>query len=222
MHVWNTFTSLKFSFMLYTHELRVWAVVPLASAKKITFGFTVSCKWTRQLHHLDFLNPSFRLIWGIFRHSLTYVASLWGRNTTDTRTLHRINTICWAVARDGEYITRSVNSLTVTWRFRVVCLLLSLNIDPLSNFVASQWELHTFCPFWSDFPGENERNQEVVYPPPERTKTGNQFVCLSFGVDPLNWQSFIETSEMACSKTAWCSRGHTLKFLPPDISFLVF
>ena len=32
----------------------------------------------------------------------------------------------------------------------------------------------------------------------------------SFGVDPLNWQSFIEIGEMACSTTARCSRGHTL------------
>ena len=36
--------------------------------------------------------------WGLFRRSLTYVASLWGRNTIDTHTLHRINTIRWAVA----------------------------------------------------------------------------------------------------------------------------
>ena len=39
----------------------------------------------------------------------------------------------------------------------------------------------------------------------------NHFVFLSFGVGPLNWQSFIEIGEMACSKTARCSRGHTIK-----------
>ena len=39
----------------------------------------------------------------------------------------------------------------------------------------------------------------------------NQVACLSFRVDPLNWQTFIENGEMACSATAWCSRGHTLK-----------
>ena len=31
-----------------------------------------------------------------------------------------------------------------------------------------------------------------------------------FGVDPLNWQSFIEIGEMACSTTAWCSRKYTI------------
>ena len=34
---------------------------------------------------------------------------------------------------------------------------------------------------------------------------------LSFGVGPLNWQSYIEIGEMACSKTTRCSRGHTIK-----------
>ena len=34
---------------------------------------------------------------------------------------------------------------------------------------------------------------------------------LSFRVDPLNWQSFNEIGEMACSTTAWYSRGHALK-----------
>ena len=39
----------------------------------------------------------------------------------------------------------------------------------------------------------------------------NHFVFLSFGVGPLNWQSYIEIGEMACSKTTRCSRGHTIK-----------
>ena len=50
----------------------------------------------------------------------------------------------------------------------------------------------------------------MVYLPPEKTKQ-NQFIFLSFGVDPLNWQSFIEIGEMACSTTARCSRGQALK-----------
>ena len=41
----------------------------------------------------------------------------------------------------------------------------------------------------------------------------NQFVILSFGVDPLNWPSFIEIGEIACSTPAWCTHGLTLKFL---------
>ena len=44
-----------------------------------------------------------------------------------------------------------------------------------------------------------------------KNQNRNHFVFLSFGVGPLNWQSFIEIGEMACSKTARCSRGHTIK-----------
>ena len=39
----------------------------------------------------------------------------------------------------------------------------------------------------------------------------NQFVILSFGVDPLNWLSFIEIGEIACSTPAWSTHGLTLK-----------
>ena len=46
--------------------------------------------------------------------------------------------------------------------------------------------------------------------PPGKTQNRNQCVFFSFGVDPLNWQSFIEIGEMACSTTARCSRGHAL------------
>ena len=63
------------------------------------FGSKVSCKWTRQLHHLKFINSSVGLNWGLFRHSISYMASLWRRNTTDTPTLHRINNVCCALAR---------------------------------------------------------------------------------------------------------------------------
>ena len=41
----------------------------------------------------------------------------------------------------------------------------------------------------------------------------NQFVILSFGVDPLNWPSFIEIGEIACSTPAWCTHGLTLNNL---------
>ena len=47
-------------------------------------------------------------------------------------------------------------------------------------------------------------------PPPGKNQNRNHFVFLCFGVDPLNWQSFIEIGEMACSTTARYSRGHTL------------
>ena len=50
----------------------------------------------------------------------------------------------------------------------------------------------------------------VVYLPLEKNQNRNRFVFLSFGVDPLNWQSFTEIGEMACSTTAWCSHGYTI------------
>ena len=49
--------------------------------------------------------------------------------------------------------------------------------------------------------------------PPGKNRNRNRFVFLSFGVDPLNWQSFIEIGEIACSTTARCSRGHATNLL---------
>ena len=46
--------------------------------------------------------------------------------------------------------------------------------------------------------------------PPGKNQNRNQFVFFSFGVDSLNWQSFIEISKMACNATSRCSRGHAL------------
>ena len=74
----------------YAVHPRIWGyeLLPsLASARKITFGSIVSCKWTRQLRRLDSINSSFRVNWGLFRHSTAYMASLRRRNTTDRRTL---------------------------------------------------------------------------------------------------------------------------------------
>ena len=63
--------------------------------------------------------------------------------------------------------------------------------------------------------GENREKPRktggVVYLPPEKNQNRSHFVFLSFGVDPLNWQSFIEIGETTCSTTARCSRGHILK-----------
>ena len=53
----------------------------------------------------------------------------------------------------------------------------------------------------------------MVYLPPGKNPNRNQFVFLSFWVDPISWQSFIEIGEMACSTTAQCSRGHPLNLL---------
>ena len=115
----------------------------LASARKITFDSAVSCKWTRQLHHLDSIKSSFSLNWGLFSRSSTYMASLWSRNTTDTRTLLRINNVCCAVARE-KIITGGVNSIKVTWRFRDVYPRLSQNIDPMLN-LPGKMNLQTPC-----------------------------------------------------------------------------
>ena len=49
--------------------------------------------------------------------------------------------------------------------------------------------------------------------PTIKIETMNQFVILSFGVDPLNWPSFNEIREIACSTPAWCTHGLTLKTL---------
>ena len=49
----------------------------------------------------------------------------------------------------------------------------------------------------------------------------NQFVILSFGVDPLNWPSFIEIGEIACSTPAWCTHGLTLK-TPHNLKLIIY
>ena len=60
---------------------------------------------------------------------------------------------------------------------------------------------------------KTKKNRGGGLSPSGKIQNRNQFVFLSFGVDPLNWQSFIEIGEMACSTTARCSRGHALKSL---------
>ena len=49
--------------------------------------------------------------------------------------------------------------------------------------------------------------------PTIKIQTMNQFVISIFWVDPLNWPSFIEIGEIACSTFAWCTHGLTLKIL---------
>ena len=50
-------------------------------------------------------------------------------------------------------------------------------------------------------------------PPTIKIQTTNEFVILSFGVDPLNWPSFSVIGEMACSTPAWCTHGLTLNVI---------
>ena len=56
-------TSLECFFFYAVHpRIYGYEMLPsLVSARKVTFGSTVSCKRTRQLRHLDSINSSFRL-----------------------------------------------------------------------------------------------------------------------------------------------------------------
>ena len=67
-------------------------------------------------------------------------------------------------------------------------------------------------PILRRFLSENPRKPGgVVYLPSRNNANRNHFAILSFGVDPLDWQSFTEIGEMVCSTTAWCSLGHAIK-----------
>ena len=59
---------------------------------------------------------------------------------------------------------------------------------------------------------KTKKNRGGGLSPPGKNQNRNQFVFLSFGVDPVNWQSFIEIGEITRSTTAWCSRGHAVDF----------
>ena len=86
-----------------------------------------------------------------------------------------------------------------------------MKILKVISWIPSQWELHTFYLFEAISLMKTRKNRGGwSISPPEKNQNRNQFVFLSFGVDPLNWQSFIEIGEMACSTTARCSRGHAL------------
>ena len=50
---------------------------------------------------------------------------------------------------------------------------------------------------------KTKKNRGDSLSSPGKKQNRNQFVCLSFGVDTLNWKSFIEIGEMACSTTPW-------------------
>ena len=106
----------------------------LASARKTTFGSAVSCKWTRQLRHLESINSSGRLNGGLFRHSISYMASVWRRNTTDTPTLHFVIGLTMSVTllREGGKYYRKCKLFK---SFRDVYLRLSQKIDPLLNLL---------------------------------------------------------------------------------------
>ena len=78
------------------------------------------------------------------------------------------------------------------------------------GYIPLQWELHTFY-FEAISLVKTKKNRGLSIFPWKKPK--QKPVFLSFGVDPLNWQSFIEIGEMACSTTVRCSRGHAVKTL---------
>jgi len=56
--------------------------------------------------------------------------------------------------------------------------------------------------------------------PTIKIQSMNQFVILTFAVNPLNWPSFIEIREIACSTPAWSTHGLTLKLIAFIINWL--
>ena len=80
--------------------------------------------------------------------------------------------------------------------------------------IPSRWELHTFYLFWSDFLGEYQEKPGDCLSPPGKSQNRNLFVFfLSIGIDPLNWQSFIEIGGMACPVLYWKTLEHVSKLL---------
>lgn len=86
------------------------------------------------------------------------------------------------------------------------CIVRTQTVTVITVAVRASYIWPILRPFFS----ENLKNPEGGLSPPGNNQSRNQLVILSFGVDPLNWQSFIEIDEMACFTTVWCSRGHIL------------
>ena len=94
-------------------NLEVWAVaVPGQREKSLVLQLVANEQdnWA-----ILTIKSSVRLNWGLFRHSISYMVSLWRRNTTDTSTQHRITNVC---CETEENITGSVNSLWVSETFQ--------------------------------------------------------------------------------------------------------
>ena len=110
--------------------------------------------------------------------------------------------LCWLTSRQSNWLilarTFTKNAIIYVKTLRVI------------GWIPSQWELHIFYLFWSDFEAislvKTRKNQRLVYLPPEKTKRETSLSFFSFGLDPLNWQSSIEIGAIACSTNTWCSR----------------
>ena len=84
--------------------------------------------------------------------------------------------------------------------------------NPQSNWLNNMAVKASYIlPILKRFPSKNQEKPGGCLSLPGKNQNRNQFVFLSFEIDPLNWPNFTEIGEMVCSTTAWCSRGHTLK-----------
>ena len=86
--------------------------------------------------------------------------------------------------------------------------------NPQSNWLNSIAVRASYnFPILKRFPlaSQKTRGWSITPLPPRKNQNMGQFVFLSFGVNPFNWQSFTDFGEMACSTTAGYSSGHTSK-----------
>ena len=92
--------------------------------------------------------------------------------------------------------------------------------NPQSNWlntiaVRASYILHILkrFPWWKP----RKTGGEVVYPPRQKTKTETSLSFWALGKRPFKLAN--EIGEMACSTTAWCSRGHALNSILKKICF---
>ena len=88
-----------------------------------------------------------------------------------------------------------------------------MGANPQSNLFNAIAVRASYNTDFKRFPLESQKTRGLSTTPPLPPKSQNmdQFVFLSFGVDPFNWKSFTDFGEMACSTTAGYFSGHTSK-----------
>ena len=107
-------------------------------------GSTVSRKWTRQLHHRYSINSNVRLNRGLFRHLITYMASLWRQLIH----VHYIGlTMSVALLREGGKYYRKCNSVETFQRCQSDIAHQSNNFP--KNKSGEREKTHIFSLLWS-------------------------------------------------------------------------